>query len=295
MSAGSRTVTIRESDVDFENYAIREDATPQVAGRQIDMRRFNFVQAPASIPEYADIYKAAHSQAVANQRKDPNIHVTVEAMRLADIMIAERRAQTKQVSKGNRNMNQRSTSGVRKVADAPPPDLLSELFGHRSSSVAPPPSQGYAPSNRPTYAADPFAGLNVESPRAAAGDVLSITGFKRTPVDPLHAVRLSLGSGDVAFSLYCHSIYLNQAYRSEAVETVVAVYDRRWDGGRYCQDYLRLVYEQPRSGPCDLVIGDIFDGQVDLSTVTTFSVAEMVWAMELGDVGLATFFVLEGS
>lgn len=294
MSAGSRTVTIRESDVDFENYSIRDDATPQVAGRPIDMRRFNFVQAPESIPEYADIYKAAHSQAVANQRRDPNIRVTVEAMRLADLMIAERQAQTKQVSKGG-NMNQRSNSIHRKVADAPQPDLLSELFGSRPSGVVAPAPQGYAPSAQSAYATDPFAGLAIESPRAAAGDVLSITGFKRVPVGPLHAIRLSLGSGDVAFTMYCHAVYLNQTYRSEAVETVVAVYDRRWDGGQYCQDYLRRVYEQPRSGPCDLVIGDVFDGQVDLSTVSTFSVAEMVWAMELGDVGLVTFFVLEGS
>jgi len=266
MAAGSRTVTVRESDVDFGTYALLPGAEPLVEGKAVDLKKMNFIKLPESNPAYADIYTAAHAAAQQARRVDPSLSIAAEAIRITNQMIAERLAQ------------EASRPRAAKVAQS---SILDELLGYES------------PPARSVTDVGPLPEWPTTPKPAELASWLSIPGLGPIAQPPAFAIKFTSQQRDLL--LYGQWIYLNQTVGSGQLETVVMVYDKRWKAGQVSGDYLRTCYAFPKGGPSVLAVADIVDNQISVDSLTTFSVNPMIWCMELGDLGLAVFFVDEES
>ncbi|GIW89724.1 MAG: hypothetical protein KatS3mg109_0156 [Pirellulaceae bacterium] len=170
---------------------------------------------------------------------------------------------------------------------------LSELFeeqpmpGHRSRNQVPRRPAGQfdqSPSLEWPSAASP-EDLDTSWPeQTTSAHWLDIDGLGPEPVPPAFAARYS--SGNSAVVIPCGWLFENSSLDGSGVESIVVVYDKRWDG----KSYSSQIRQMPRSGTAKLQVADIIDGKVSAHNVDRFDVADVAIALDIGDLGIVIFF-----
>lgn len=284
MSDSLRTrVTLRLEDLDQSNYAPKPGTQPIINGDGVNLKKEGFMSPPVSKEEYGPIYEAAFAKASEIVQQDPKMAPDRSeiALRLTNQMIAEYEAGKQEMGSPDSSMDQ------------PAMDFLDELIGLSPSA---PVKQAAISTKRtvsqvvsPTRAAaSSLVWPDTAEPEFVSrqADWLSLEGLGETPISPCYALRLSGSRGPVTMTA---SWLFQNLTAAGALESIAAVYDKRWDG----VSHLAAMMSAKQSGVCSLSIGDIVDDAVQIESIMNYDVAETVWGMEIGDLGLVVFFLTD--
>lgn len=307
----SRTVELKLSDLDTSNYAPKPGTTPNISGDPVDLRSLQFTKVPVTQEKYGPIYEQAYKQAAELCLLDESRSMTVEAMRISSELIAE---------------YERQVASQQTLAAAPivPPitaireelfelnageklsaeDLLLDLDEMLKPGPAMPPVRFQPEPRRAEAEVKPSPAVYTpeavvwpdssvvagpSSVSVSTSDWLGLTGLGPEPKTPAFAVRYD--SDGRRTTMLAHWIYKNDLMGSDQPESIVAVYDKRWDGYSHAMSLMSVK----RGGASRLFIADMLDGRIDDSNIDSFDVADVVWGMEIGDLGLVVFFLTDSN